>query len=100
MVCPSLIIIIIIAGFIKNFLHIQWVMYTFAGIKIAVAGLVLDPFISFLKKNVKSKVTFLLCLIAFILNLILKISPVYIIFACVIFSIFFTKYKINKEVKK
>ncbi len=100
MVCPSLIIIMVIAGFIKNFLHIQWVMYVFAGIKIAVAGLVLDAFISFLKKNVKNKIAFLLCGIAFILNLILKISPVYIIFACVIFSIFFTKYKNVKETKK
>ena len=100
MVCPSLIIIMVIAGFIKNFLHIQWVMYVFDGIKIAVAGLVLDAFISFLKKNVKNKIAFLLCGIAFILNLILKISPVYIIFACVIFSIFFTKYKNVKETKK
>lgn len=99
MVCPSLIIIMVIASFIKNFLHIQWVMYVFAGIKIAVACLVLDAFISFLKKNVKSKIAFLLCAIAFILNLVLKISPVYIIFACVIFSIFFTKFN-NKEALK
>lgn len=99
MVCPSLIIIMVIAGFIKNFLHIQWVMYVFAGIKIAVAGLVLDAFISFLKKNVKSKVAFLLCGLAFLLNLILKISPIYIIFVCIIFSIFFTKYKNGKEAK-
>ncbi len=46
-VCPSLIIIIIIASFIKNFLHIKWVLYAFAGIKIAVAGLILDAFINF-----------------------------------------------------
>ena len=99
-VCPSLIIIIIIAGFIKNFLYIKWVMYVFAGIKIAVAGLVLDAFISLFKKNVKNKIAFLLCILAFILNFVLKISPVYIIFACVIFSIFFTKYKEVREDEK
>ncbi|WP_250278129.1 chromate transporter [[Clostridium] colinum] len=98
-VCPSLIIIMCIAGFIKNFLHIQWVKYVFAGIKIAVAGLVLDAFISFLKKNVKSKISFLLFVLAFLLNFTLKLSPVYIIFACIIFSVFLTKYNI-KEGKK
>nr|WP_317359663.1 chromate transporter [uncultured Tyzzerella sp.] len=100
MVCPSLIIILAIATFIKNFLHIQWVIYVFAGIKIAVAGLVLDAFIGFLKKNVKNKISLLLCILAFILNLVLKISPVYIIFVCVIFTIFFTKYKNIKENSK
>lgn len=99
MVCPSLIIIMIIASFIKNFLHIQWVIYVFAGIKIAVSCLVLDAFINFLKKNVKNKISFLLCTLAFILNLLFKISPIYIIFVCVIFSIFFTKFN-NKEVLK
>ncbi|WP_317367540.1 chromate transporter [uncultured Tyzzerella sp.] len=100
MVCPSLIIIIIIASFIKNFLHIQWVMYVFAGIKIAVAGLVLEAFISFFKKNVKSKISFLLCILAFVFNLVLNISPIYIIFVCIVFSLFFTKYKGIKEDKK
>ena len=96
-VCPSVIIIICIAGFISNFLHIQWVIHAFAGVKIAVAALVLDAFISFLKKNVKTKVSIILCVLAFILNLILKISPVYIIFACVVFSVFLTKYNNKKE---
>lgn len=100
MVCPSLIIILAIATFIKNFLNIQWVIYVFAGIKIAVAGLVLDAFISFLKKNVKNKISLLLCSLAFILNLVLKISPIYIIFVCVVFAIFFTKYKNIKENSK
>lgn len=97
-VSPSVVIIISIAGFINNFLHIQWVIYAFAGIKIAVAGLVLEAFISFFKKNVKNKVSIILCSLAFVLNFILKISPVYIIFACVVFSIFFTKYNNKKEI--
>lgn len=99
-VFPSLIIIICIAGFISNFLHIQWVVYVFAGVKIAVAGLVLDAFISFLKKNVKNKSGIILCSLAFILNLFLGLSPVYIIFACVVFSVFLTSYNNKKEIKK
>lgn len=86
-VCPSLIIIICIASFIKNFLHIQWVIYAFGGIKIAVSCLVLDTLITFFKKNIKNKIDFLLLAISFFLNLILNISPIYIIFLFIVFSL-------------
>lgn len=94
-VCPSLIIIICIASFIKNFLHIQWVIYAFGGIKIAVSCLVFDTLITFFKKNIKSKIDFLLLIISFSLNLFLKISPIYIIFLCIVFSLIIS-FKNNK----
>lgn len=90
-ITPSIIIILVIASVIKNFLDIKWVMYLLSGVKIAVASLVLDVFITFCKKNVKDKLTLFLCVGAFILNFAINISPVYIIFACIVFSLFYTK---------
>lgn len=100
MVCPSLIIILAIASIIKNFLHIQWVIYMFSGIKIAVAALILDAVIDLLKKNIKSKFSFVLFFIAFILNLFLGISPIYIIFSFIILGILLTKYNFKGGIKK
>lgn len=91
-VAPSLIIIILIASILSNFLDIPVVINIFAGVKIAVAGLILDAFLGFVKKNVKSKKNALLCATGFILNFILNISPVYIMFVCIVLSMTFTKF--------
>ncbi|MDE6182297.1 MAG: chromate transporter [Eubacteriales bacterium] len=96
-VCPSLIIILAIAGIIKNFLDIQWVVHMFNGIKIAVAVLILDTVLGLLKKNVKKKNEIALFLIALILNFVLKTSPFYIIFASIILGVCLTKYKGNNK---
>lgn len=96
-VSPSLIIILAIAGIIKNFLDIQWVIHMFNGIKIAVAVLILDTVLGLLKKNVKKKTEIALFLIALILNFSLNISPFYIIFASIILGICLTKYKRNDK---
>lgn len=94
-VCPSLIIILAIAGLIKNFLDIQWVIYMFNGIKIAVAALILDTVLGLLKKNVKNKKEIAIFLIALILNFVLNISPIYIIFAFIVLAICLIKFKGN-----
>lgn len=98
-VSPSIIIILAIASFIKNFLYIKWVMYALSGVKVAVCAMVLEVFINFCRKNIKDRLTLFLCILAFILNFIIDISPAYIIFASLVFSFFYTK-KIWRKEKK
>lgn len=98
-VTPSLIIIILIASILQNFLEIPFVINIFAGIKIAVACLILDAFLGLAKKNVKSKKDIVLACLALFLNFWILVSPVYITFVCIVFSVVRTKNELNKELK-
>ncbi len=59
-ITPSVIIIIIIAAFIRNFMHIQWVQHAFAGIRVAVTVLILNAIIKMWKTGVKNAAGMLL----------------------------------------
>ncbi len=54
MIIPSLIIILVIAAFLDHFLEIGWVANAFAGIKVAVAIIIIDAALK-LKKKLKDK---------------------------------------------
>lgn len=65
-VCPSLIIISCIAGFISNFSQIQWVQKALSGINVAVAALLTRAVWDFSKKAVKNIWGLLLLLASFV----------------------------------
>lgn len=98
-VLPSILIIILIASFIQNFLNIEWVINMFAGIKIAVSALIIDVVFKLLKNNLKDKIQILFFSLAFIFNFALKISPIYIIFSTIILCFILARLKIYKEEK-
>lgn len=87
MVAPSLLIILIIAAFIKNFLQIVFVQYAFAGIRVAVCALVLSAVIELWKSSIKNKTGIVICGIAFILTAFIGLSPVYVVIAAALFGI-------------
>ncbi len=56
-VCPSVIIILCIAAFLRNFSHIVWVQNAFAGIRIVVLALIIKALWGMIQKGVKDVFT-------------------------------------------
>lgn len=87
MVFPSLVIITIIAAFIKNFSQFPAVQAAFSGIRVAVCVLILDALIKLWKSGVKDKAGIVLFLLTFLCTALFGLSPVYIVVASALFGI-------------
>lgn len=79
MITPSVLIIMLIAAFLKNFAEYPVVQHAFAGIRIAVCATVLVAICNLWKKSVKNWLDFLFCAVAFVLSAFTDISPVWIV---------------------
>lgn len=79
MVCPSIIIITIIALFISNFKDLVWVKKAMTGINVSVAAILTHAVFKFAQKSVKNIFGFLLFLISFVLIYVFDVSTVWII---------------------
>lgn len=86
-ICPSVIIILLIAAFLKNFSSISYVQSAFAGIRVAVCALVISSVIGLIKKGVKDAVGIIVSIATFIIMVLFDISPIYIIVASIITGI-------------
>lgn len=53
LVFPSIVIILVIAAFLQNFMHLQWVSHAFNGIRAGVVALILTSVIKLYKGAVK-----------------------------------------------
>ena len=91
-VFPSLVIIMIIAGLIKNFSDIQVVQHAFSGVRIVVCVLILNAVIKLWKISVKGKLGIIIFILSFVAAALLKISPIYIVIISAIVGLL-TKYK-------
>lgn len=81
-VCPSLIIICIIAAFLTHFADYPAVQHAFSGIRIAVCALVTKTIYTMTKKNVKDAATALILILTFIAVALIGISPVAAVLVC------------------
>ena len=88
-ITPSIIIITLIANFLKEFSHLLIIQHAFAGIRIAVSALVLNTVINMVKKTSNTKTKILIFVLTFIAIGIFSISPIIIVIACGIFGIVF-----------
>lgn len=88
-ITPSIIIITIIAKFLKAFSHIVLIQNAFAGIRIAVSALVLNTVINMVKKTADTKIKIIIFALTFAAIGIFSISPIIIVIACGIFGIVF-----------
>ena len=79
LVLPSVLIITIIAAFIKNFLEYEIVGHIFGGIKAAVAALIVDATITIGKKSMVDKVCIALAVVSFILSVLFDVPPTVIV---------------------
>lgn len=91
-VFPSLVIIMIIAGLIKNFSDIQVVQHAFSGVRIVVCVLILNAVIKLWKNSVKGKLGIIIFILSFVGAALLRISPIYIVIISAIVGLL-TKYK-------
>lgn len=86
-VLPSLIIISIIALILQNFMEYAVVGYAFAGIRVAVAVLVIKALISLYQKGVKGAWANGVFIAVLVLSIITDISPIIVVAAAIIMGI-------------
>ncbi len=100
-ITPSIIIILIIAALLSSFFDLVMVEHAFAGIRIAVAALILDTALKLVKTSIKGKFSLLVFCILLVLSLFSNINPVYLILASAIAGVLwhakFEKRKLGKE---
>ncbi len=87
-VTPSVIIITIIAGFLKNFAEYEITKHIFGGIRVIVAVLVLNAVFTMGKSAVKDKICLALAIISCVLSFVFDLSPIYFVIAGTILGIF------------
>ena len=98
MVTPSVIIIMLIASFLKNFADYPVVQNAFSGIRIAVCATILVSIWNLWKKSVKKPLDYIFCIVAFLLSAFTPISPVWIVLLAAAGGIFTNlKKEDNKE---
>ena len=93
-ISPSIVIIVLIAMLLENFMDILWVQHAFAGIRVAVCALIVSSVIKLAKSNLKKWWHIVLAVCGFIVVAAFGLSPVYVVIACTILSFIFGK-KVN-----
>ena len=88
-VLPSLLIITIIAAFISSFASFPVVQHALAGIRVAVAVLVLRTVCTLIRKNVRSLFSSVVALAALVLSLVFRVSSVYIVIGAIVLGLLF-----------
>ncbi len=86
-VLPSLIIISIIALFLRNFAENPYVRCAFAGIRVAVGGLVCDALIKLYKKGVKGALAIGIFVGATLFALLTDFSPAWVVLAAIVLGV-------------
>ena len=76
LIAPSILIITIIAAFIRNFADLDAVAWAFAGIRVCVCVLILNSVIKLAKSSVKDWPALLIFLAVFILSMLTDISTI------------------------
>lgn len=86
-ITPSIIIILLIANFLKSFSHLAVIQHAFAGIRVGVSALVFYSVLKLIKSNANTPLKFIIFLLTFAAVAFLSISPVVIVIAVGVFGI-------------
>ncbi|MEG1426075.1 MAG: chromate transporter [Oscillospiraceae bacterium] len=95
-VAPSFVIILILASLIHNFSDNVYVRHALAGIKIAVAALVVNAVISLWKKGIKDIVGIFIFAAVLIAGLVFSVSPIWIVIAAILFGLLYGRFTPKK----
>lgn len=82
-VFPSIVIIVLVAAVLENFMHLDLVRHAFAGIRIAVCALIAGTVIKLAKSSVKKWWQALLCVLGFVAAAIVNVSTILIVVATI-----------------
>lgn len=78
-ITPSVVIIMLIAAFLRDYSQLPVVQHAFAGIRIAVCATILVSIVNLWKQSVKKPLDYIFCITAFVLSAFTPISPVWIV---------------------
>ena len=83
-VFPSVVIILVIAAFLRNFMHLAWVGHAFNGIRAGVVALILSSVIKLFKGAVKDVATGIIYVVALVLAVLGAFAalPAWLDFLC------------------
>jgi len=99
-IAPSYIIITIIATVLSHFAEYPAVIHAFAGIRVAVAVLVVMAVVKLFKSGIKNALGLIVMLLSFLLTVLLGLSPVWIVLGCVVGGIAMALLQKRKEAQK
>lgn len=91
-IVPSMILIILIASVLHNFLDNPYVIHAFAGVRIVVVALIAETLISFWKKGIRDKTGIAVFLVSTGLLIGLGVSPAVIVLLAVAFGLILQKW--------
>lgn len=97
LVFPSVVIIILIAAFLRNFADLPVVIHAFAGIRACVCVLIFNAVVKLKKSSVIDLPTTIIFLVTFLLSAIWGISPALIVLLCGIAGLSVTLAKGGKK---
>ena len=86
-ICPSVIIITIISSILKSFASYEIVQHAFAGIRVAVAALVVVSVYKLYKKGVRGALSNGIFAASLLLIVLFDLSPVWIVAACIVLGV-------------
>ncbi|MEG2204540.1 MAG: chromate transporter, partial [Oscillospiraceae bacterium] len=78
-VCPSIIIILLIAGVLKNVSHLAAVQHAFGGIRVAVSVLILSAITKLFKSSVVDPLTAVIFVVGLGITLLFHPSPILLV---------------------
>lgn len=76
MILPSFIIILVVAGFLDNFLEIVWIANAFKGIKVAVGIIIVDAAVKMIRKMEKNAFSVSILVCSFVTLMLIDIFSV------------------------
>jgi chromate transporter len=85
-VLPSLVIIVLIAMLLSNFMEITWIAHAFAGVRIAVCALIASTVLTLFKRNANTWLKAGIAVIAFVCVALVGLSPIYPTVAFAVFG--------------
>ena len=99
-VAPSFLIILVLASVINHFNENEIVAHALAGIRVAVAALIVSAIIKLWKKGIKDLLGIIIFAAVVLLSLLLDVSPIIIVVVSMLFGILYGRAAGRKEDKK
>ena len=98
-VAPSFVIILLLATLINHFAEYAVVAHALAGIRVAVAALIVSAIVKLWKKGIKDALGVVIFGVVVLLSLVLNVSPIIIVVIAMLFGILYGCVSGRKEGK-
>lgn len=98
-VAPSFVIILVLASLINHFAEYTVVAHALAGIRVAVAALIVSAIIKLWKKGVRDLVGIVIFAAVVLLSLVFDVSPIIIVVVAMLFGILYGRLAGREEKK-